>query len=342
MFGLKQGNCLSVLGTVWISVKGNKSMKKIGILIELKDGVLKPANLSMITAAVKEGHELFTILMEPATSEIQQQLSRYGVDHVVKVLMNRPNWNPARWAQAVVTVLKTLDIHTLMGITSAQGKDLLPRIAAILDAPLVMDCVHVDMDRQIAKTSQYSGKTMATFHLTGETVLYGMRPNAIAAVVHPTAPHVTEQVIDIPENVGLRVLEVVPGEPGTQNLSEADVIVSGGRGMGNGENFNLLFDCAKSVGGAAVGASRVAVDEGWVPYAMQVGQTGTKVNPKVYIACGISGSVQHLAGMKTSGLIIAINTHAEAAILAHCDYYVIGDLFDILPALAQELERKRN
>jgi len=316
-------------------------LKKIGLLIELKDGVLKPANLCMITAAVKEGHELFAILMEAATSEIQQQLARYGVDHVVTVPMNRPNWNPARWAQAVVSVLESLDIHTLMGMTSAQGKDLLPRIAAILDAPLVMDCVHVDMDQQIAKTSQYSGKTMATFHLTGETILYGMRPNAIATVVHPTAPHVTEQVIDIPENVRLRVLKVVPGEPGTQNLSEADVIVSGGRGMGNGENFNLLFDCAKSVGGAAVGASRVAVDEGWVPYAMQVGQTGTKVNPKVYIACGISGSVQHLAGMKTSGLIIAINTHADAAILAHCDYYVIGDLFDILPALAQELEKKR-
>jgi electron transfer flavoprotein alpha subunit len=131
---------------------------------------------------------------------------------------------------------------------------------------------------------------------------------------------------------------VIPGEPGTQNLSEADVIVSGGRGMKNGENFNLLFDCAKSVGGTAVGASRVAVDEGWVPYAMQVGQTGTKVNPKVYIACGISGSVQHLAGMKTSGLIIAINIDANAAIIAHCDYYVIGDLFAILPALTRQLK----
>ena len=142
-------------------------MKKIGLLIELKDGTLKPANLGMITAAVKEEHEIFAILMEAATTGIQQQLARYGVDHIVKVVMNRPNWNPARWAQAVVTVLGALYIHILMGMTSAQGKDLLPRIAAILDAPLVMDCVHVDIDRQMAKTSQYSGKTMATFHLTG-------------------------------------------------------------------------------------------------------------------------------------------------------------------------------
>jgi len=316
-------------------------MKKIGLLIELKEGVLKPANLGMITAAVKEGHEIFAILMEAVTPGIQQQRARYGVDHIVKVVMNQPDWNPERWAKAVVTVLETLDIHILMGMTSAQGKDLLPRIAAILDAPLVMDCIHVDIDRQMAKTSQYSGKTTATFSLTGETTLYGMRPNAITAAVHPTALQITEQILDIPEETKLKVLEVLPGKPGTQNLSEADVIVSGGRGMKNGENFKLIFDCAKAFGDAAVGASRVAVDEGWVPYAMQVGQTGTKVNPKVYIACGISGSVQHLAGMKTSGLIIAINTDANAAIISHCDYYVIGNLFDILPALVLELEKNK-
>lgn len=316
-------------------------MRKIGLLIELKEGALKAANMGMITAAVKKGHELFAIMMETGMPGVRKELARFGVNHIVTVQMNRPDWHPTRWARAVVTVLKSLDIHTLMGLTSAQGKDLLPRIAAILDAPLVMDCVHVDIGKQTAKTSQYSGKTMATFHLTGETVLYGMRPNAIPAVVHPTTPHIIEQIIDVPEDSDLHVLEVVPGESDTQNLSEAHVIVSGGRGMKDKENFKILFACARSIGEAAVGASRVAVDAGWVPYAMQVGQTGTKVNPKVYIACGISGSIQHLAGMKTSGLIIAINTDANAAILAHSDYYVIGDLFDILPALTHELEKNR-
>lgn len=312
-------------------------MKKIGLLIELKNGALKPANLGMITTAVKREHELFAILMERSTPEVHEQLAQYGADHIVTVRMKRPGWNPSRWAQAVVSVMTSLNLHTLMGMTSAQGKDLLPRIAAIMDAPLVMDCVQVDIEQQTAKTSQYSGKTMATFHLTGDTILYGMRPNTIVPVLHPTVAQITEQVIDIPEDTQLQVIKTVPGEREYQNLSEAEVIVSGGRGMKNGENFNLLFDCAKSIEGAAVGASRVAVDEGWVPYAMQVGQTGTKVNPKVYIACGISGSVQHLAGMKTSGLIIAINTDADAAILAHCDYYVIGDLFTILPALTRRL-----
>lgn len=313
-------------------------MKKIGLLIELKNGVLKPANLGMMTAAVKKEHELFAILMERSTPEVHQQLAQYGADNIVTVRMNRPGWNPSRWAQAVAKVTTSLNLHTLMGMTSSRGKDLLPRIAAIMDAPLVMDCVQVDIEQQIAKTSQYSGKTMATFHLTGKTILYGMRPNTTVPVVHPTIAQITEQIIDIPEDTLLHVIKTVSGEQDFQNLSEAEVIVSGGRGMKNGENFNLLFDCARSITGAAVGASRVAVDEGWVPYAMQVGQTGTKVNPKVYIACGISGSVQHLAGMKTSGLIIAINTDADAAILSHCDYYVIGDLFTILPALIRKLK----
>ena len=114
------------------------------------------------------------------------------------------------------------------------------------------------------------------------------------------------------------------------------MIISGGRGLKNGENFQLLRDCAAPLG-AAVGASRVAVDNGWVPYAMQVGQTGVKVNPKVYLACGISGSIQHYAGMKTSGMIIAINADADAPIMANCDYFVVGDLFEILPALAEAL-----
>ena len=316
-------------------------MKKIGLLIELKEGALKTANFGMITAAVKEGHELFAIMMETGRPGTRKELARFGVNHIVTVQMNRPDWHPARWARAVVTVLKSLDIHTLMGLTSAQGKDLLPRIAAILDAPLVMDCVHVDIGRQTAKTSQYSGKTMGTFHLTGETVLFGMRPNAIPAVVHPTAHHIVEQVIDVPEDSDLHVLEVVPGEPDTQNLSEAHVIVSGGRGMKDKENFKILFECATSIGEADVVASRVELDSRRVHNAKKVGQTGTKVNPKVYIACGISGSIQHLAGMKTSGLIIAINTDTNAAILAHCDYFVIGDLFDILPALTHEIEKNR-
>ena len=125
------------------------------------------------------------------------------------------------------------------------------------------------------------------------------------------------------------------------DLTEADIILSGGRGLGNTENFNLLFDCAEKMA-AAVGASRVAVDEGWVPHAMQVGQTGKTVSPKVYIACGISGSVQHFAGMKTAAMIIAVNKDSEAAIMKRCDYFVVADLFEIIPALTTRLKAAVN
>jgi len=314
-------------------------MKKIGLLIEIKDGELKPANLGMITAAHGDDHQLIAFLMDAVPAHIQEQLAHYGVDQLLTVHMQQPEWNPDRWSRAIVDTVTAHGIQIMFGLTSAQGKDLLPRVAAILDAPLVMDCIQVDVNAQLARTSQYSGKTLATFRLSGKILLYGLRPNAIAPVAHPKTAVQIEHVADISETSDITVLEAIPGESGGQNLSEAEVIISGGRGMANGDNFRLLWDCARAIDGAAVGASRVAVDSDWVPYAMQVGQTGSKVNPKVYLACGISGSIQHLAGMKTSGMIIAINTDPDAAIISHSDYFVLGDLFEILPALTQELEK---
>jgi electron transfer flavoprotein alpha subunit len=312
-------------------------MKKIGLLIEYKDGAPKPANRGMITAARGQGRRLYAISLEPVAEPVRQELGRYGVDEILTVPVAPGGWHPERWSQAVVSVIRDLDLDVLMGLTTAQGRDLLPRIAAALDAPLVMDCIAVDVDAQTVKTSQYSGKIMATLKLSGSRVVYGMRPNAIPAKESPAeARLVHHPAVPAPEEK-MRLLEVIAGDAGAQNLSEADIIISGGRGMKNGDNFKLLFDCARALGGAAVGASRVAVDEGWVPYAMQVGQTGAKVNPKVYIACGISGSVQHFAGMKTAGMIIAINTDAEAAIMSNCDYAVRADLFDVLAEMIRLL-----
>ena len=139
----------------------------------------------------------------------------------------------------------------------------------------------------------------------------------------------------------MTVKKIKQGDSSGIDLTEADIILSGGRGMENSENFRVLFECAEKMG-AAVGASRVAVDEGWVPHTMQVGQTGKTVSPKVYMACGISGSVQHFAGMKTAAMIIAVNKDSEAAIMKHCDYFVVADLFAIIPALTIRLETATN
>jgi electron transfer flavoprotein alpha subunit len=263
-------------------------------------------------------------------------LETYGVSRIVTIDTGNPHWNPEARAAAVVAAMERWGISSLIGLSSPAGRELLPRIAAQLDAPLIMDCTEIDLDNHRVKTSQYSGKTIATISLEGRHFIYGLRAN----VVPPTPSPSAAEVIDFPftgsHDTGYTVIETTSAESGARYLAESDVIISGGRGLKNGENFKLLFDCARHLN-ASVGASRVAVDNGWVPYAMQVGQTGVKVNPRVYIAVGISGSIQHFAGMKTARWIIAINTDANAPIMANCDYYAVGDLFAILPELEKAL-----
>jgi len=211
----------------------------------------------------------------------------------------------------------------------------LPRIAAYLDAPLVMDCTGLNLNERTVKKSQFSGKTIATIKVEGQHYILGIRPNAIEAKPAPCEI----EVIPFQANVDkedLVVKEIKQQAFKGIDLTEADIIISGGRGMEKPDNFDILFECAERIG-AAVGASRAAVDAGWVPHSMQVGQTGKTVSPKVYIACGISGSVQHFAGMKTAGMIIAINKDLEAAIVQKCDYFVAADLFEIIPELTRQL-----
>jgi electron transfer flavoprotein alpha subunit len=226
-------------------------------------------------------------------------------------------------------------VQTLLGLTSARGKELLPRIAATLDAPLVMDCMDISLSEHTVRKSQFSGKTIATIQVKGSFYIYGVRPNVFEATPSNAEAEVITFQTDF-ESDGLVVKEVRQDDSRGVELTEADIIISGGRGMKNSDNFRILSECADLIG-AAVGASRVAVDAGWVPHSMQVGQTGATVSPKVYIACGISGSVQHFAGMKTSGLIVAVNTDPEANMVKKCDYYLVADLFEIIPLLTEQL-----
>jgi len=315
-------------------------MQPIGLLIEFKDGRVKTANFGMATAARGENRHLVALVVDASAGEAKSSLEAYGVARIINISTGKRGWDPAVQSAAVVAAIEQFDITNLIGLTSPAGRELLPRIAARLDAPLVMDCTEIDLDGQRVKTSQYSGKTIATIALTGRRFIYGIRPNVVAPREAPTVAEVIDFACEENRDAGYQVMETRTAGSGGQYLSEADIIISGGRGLKSGDNFKLLFDCAGEMN-ASVGASRVAVDNGWVPYAMQVGQTGVKVNPKVYIAVGISGSVQHFAGMKTAKMIIAINTDANAAIMANCDYYVVGDLFEILPELKKQLEERR-
>jgi electron transfer flavoprotein alpha subunit len=316
------------------------TMQPIGLLIEFTDGAVKPANFGIAAAARGPNRQLVALVVDAPAGEANADLAAHGVARIVNIRTGSYDWNPAMQAAAVVAAMHELAIGSLVGLTSPAGRELLPRIAALLDAPLVMDCTEIDLDGHRVKTSQYSGKTVATIAMTGRHFIYGLRANMIAPVKDPVAAETVDFTYAGGPDPAFQVVETRrDGNTGTAYLAEADVIVAGGRGLKNGANFKLLFDCARHLN-AAVGASRVAVDNGWVPYAMQVGQTGVKVNPKVYLAVGISGSVQHFAGMKTAKMIIAVNSDKNAAIMANCDYFVVGDLFEILPELEKALAKR--
>jgi len=318
-------------------------MKNVGVILELDRGKIKQTNFGMITLARAKDTQLFAFVMGADAEALKKDLESFGITKIVSVLLaENMQDNPVVRAKALINAIKTHDISALFGLSTALGKDLLPRIAALIGAPLVMDCFDVDLKENFAMTSQYSGKTLARIKVTGEVLVFGVRPNAVEPVPSPKAAEIS--VAEIKEfdgrgiaSKGFAVIKTGgAGKNAKTSLVEADVIVAGGRGMKNGENFALLSQCAAQLNGA-VASSRVPVDSGWVPYSMQVGQTGEKVNPKVYIAWGISGSIQHFAGMKTSGMVIAVNTDKNSAIMANCDYYAVADALEVIPELTKLL-----
>lgn len=318
-------------------------MENIGILIEMENNEIKSTNAGLITLAGKNSGDLTALVFgdDPGRdAQTQEILGKYGVSRIVDLILPPDLFvNPVVRAGAVISAMEKFELNTLLGLSSGPGKDLLPRIAAQLDAPLVMDCTDLDLEQGIGITSQYSGKTLARIQVTGDRKIFGIRPNSVSPKENPKDPVKVQLApeLDAPDSFRIIPSENSDSRDSDQvSLADADIIISGGRGMKSGENFSILFECAQKLK-AAVGASRVAVDNGWIPYAHQVGQTGEKVSPSVYIACGISGSIQHFAGMKTAKMIIAVNQDDKTAIVANSDYYVIGDLFEIIPELTKIL-----
>ena len=213
------------------------------------------------------------------------------------------------------------------------------RVAAKLNAPLAVDCIGLDLDEQTVTKSHFSGKTIAKLKLSGDILICGVRPNAVEPQEAPCEAESEVFTAQVKDDGRMVIQETKGSAAGQVELTEANIIITGGRPIGSPENFSLLNECAKQLG-AAVGASRAAVDAGYAPHSMQVGQTGKTVSPKLYIACGLSGSVQHFAGMKTSKIIIAINTDKHAPIFGKSDYGVLGDLFEIVPALTEALKEQ--
>jgi electron transfer flavoprotein alpha subunit len=316
---------------------------KIGILIETASNQLKKTNLGVISAACQNGaNELFALMFAGAIENHQEILQSYGINKIVTISVSGADVDrsPELKARALIGAMNALKLDALLGISSTAGRDLLARIAAQLDAPLALDCVGVDVAAETVIKSQFSGKTLANLKLVGTPFICGLRPNVIPPKMFPVIAETIPYHIALEDTRHLQIRSIKKTVADEIDLTEAEIIISAGRPIGSAENFKILRDCAKELG-AAVGASRAAVDSGFAPHSMQVGQTGKTVSPKLYIACGISGSVQHFAGMKGSKVIVAINTDPDAPIFSKSNYGIRGDLFEVVPALTEALKKQR-
>jgi electron transfer flavoprotein alpha subunit len=315
-------------------------MTSIGVLIETEDGKVKDTNFGILTAARQPGDVHIIAFVTGVTADaVKESLGRYGAEQVVQIAV--PGFDlslkPDLKARALAAAMDHYGLDTLFGLSSATGRDIFARLAAYLDLPLALDCLAVDVAGKTVQKSHFSGKTVATLKLTGKVLLCALRPNAVEAQPDPVPARAESFTTTLQDPVSVEVLEVNRETADAVDLTEAGVIITGGRPIGSAENYKILNDCAKVLGGA-VGASRAAVDAGFAPHSMQVGQTGKTVSPRLYIGCGLSGSVQHFAGMKTSKVIVAINTDKDAPIFEKCDYGIIGDLFEVVPILTEVLK----
>jgi electron transfer flavoprotein alpha subunit len=319
-------------------------MSNIGILIESGDDGVKEANFGVITAARGDGsHDLCAFIVDGSAEAAKSLVQQYGVQKVVELSAAGGELaaSPDLQAAALAAAVEQFEISALLGLSSTGGRDILARLAALMDAPLVQDCVGIDLAAKTVTKSHFSGRTLATIKFNANPFICGLRPNAIEAQPAPCEAEVVGFQAPVQNPSKLVIKEIKQSQSKAVDLTEANIIITGGRPIASAENYQILRECAAAVG-AAVGASRAAVDAGYAPHSMQVGQTGKTVSPKLYIGCGLSGSVQHFAGMKTSKVIVAVNTDKDAPIFGKCDYGIVGDLFEVVPVLTEVLKAQKD
>ena len=289
-------------------------MSGVLAVLEQRDGTLRKTSFEVVTAARRLGSQ---------------------VDAVV---CSSPG--PEGCATAIAARAKSGGYRAVVFAATASGKDLSPRVAAKLGVAVVADItdLSVEGDTIVATRPVYAGKALQQVRIPGTPAVLSIRPNVFTPDAQ--ASQVTPQTLAVSAVGRVVVREIKPAPAGTLDVAEAPIIISGGRGLKEPANFKVLEELAQAFGGrAAVGASRAVVDAGWRPHADQVGQTGKTVSPSLYIAVGISGAIQHLAGMRTSKVIVAINKDKDAPIFKVADYGVVGDLFEIVPRLTEEIRK---
>ncbi len=317
------------------------------IIAETRDGKIRGVTAEVASTGRRLADELGSncsaVLIGGGIAGDAGSLGAYGVDTVYVAEHDElMAYNGGLWLKAVRAAVEACDPAVILVSATSTGRDLAPRVAAVLGAGYAAGCTEVAAEEGAVSASRpvYAGKAVQQVRITTPVAVAGLRPkNFEVDADKDGAP--TVETLDASfaaDSIGMSAQPVEAAEGGRIDLTEADRIVSGGRGMGGPENWEILEDLAGAFG-AELGASRAVVDAGWRPHSEQVGQTGKTVTPELYVACGISGAMQHLAGMSRSKCIVAVNKDGEAPIFGVADYGVVGDVKEVLPALATEVRR---
>jgi electron transfer flavoprotein alpha subunit len=317
---------------------------KVLVFIEQRDGKIKSSANEALTVASKLGgspSNVAAVLIGSGVSTLATDLAGWGADTVF--VADSPAtalYNVQSYANSLEAAIKAFSPELVLGVASPMGRDLFPRLAARLDGAMVTDLVSIEAHGSGIQGTKpmYAGKCLAEVATEGAKISFATIRQNVFPAQKPGSGAATATAITA--NAGddkIKTLEIRKGKSAKPDLTEASLIISGGRAMGNADNFKVLSECADVIG-ATVGASRAAVDSGYASHDMQVGQTGKTVNPNLYIACGISGSIQHMAGMRTSKVIVAVNTDKDAPIFSVASYGIVGDLFQVVPLMTQRFK----
>ena len=323
-------------------------MTAVLAVLEQRAGVLRKVSYEVVTGARRLADTargtVDALVLAAGAVRGTDLLGRFGADRVITATHAAlGRYAPEGCAWVITERARAKLYDAVVFAASATGRDLAPRVAAGLGVPLAADVTDLGFegDTIVATRPVYAGKALLKVKLAGRPAILSLRPNVFTPVERPRAGTAETVSVDVPERGGRVVVrEIKAAAAGSLDVAEAPIVVSGGRGLKEPANFKLLEDLARAFGGtAAVGASRAVVDAGWRPHADQVGQTGKTVSPTLYVAVGISGAIQHLAGMRTSKVIVAINRDKDAPIFKVADYGIVGDLFEIVPKLTEEIRK---
>ena len=327
--------------------------KNLWVVVETEEGVAKNVGYELLsvgrTLADKLDEQLVALVMGKNVQAVAQASIAYGADQVLLVEGDEyETYNTDAATYATVTLIEKYHPSIVLYGATNNGRDLAPRVACKLETGLTADCTELDIDEEtgllVSTRPTFGGNLMATIMCPDHRPqMSTVRPGVFKKSTPDdsrTGEIVAEDVHIDPSQIRVKLVERIKEVAEAVNLEEAEIIVSGGRGLKDEKGFEMLRELADLLGGT-VGASRAAVDAGWIPHAHQVGQTGKNVSPKLYIAVGISGAIQHLAGMSGADTVVAINKDPDAPIFGVADYAVVGDLFEVVPALIEAIRTKK-